>query len=74
MSKQDDELVRGCKRYLDTLNKRSAEVEQQREEQRKAEEQKRLKREQWRKLLYGTEGQGLTVIVSGDSKLSTKGE
>lgn len=70
----DDELVKGCQRYLDTLKKRSDMVEQQRDEQRKVEEQKRLKREQWRKLLYDTDGQGMTVIVPDDSKFSTKGE
>lgn len=74
MAQIDDELIRGCERYLSTLKERSDMVEQQRDEQRKVEEQKRFKREQWRKLLYDTDGQGVTVIVPDDSKLSTKGE
>ena len=63
MKNLDDELVKGCQQYLDTLKNRSEVVERQKAEQRQAEEQKRVKREQWRKLLYETEGQGLTFIV-----------
>ena len=64
----DDELVQGCQRYLDTLKKRSIEVEKKREEERKIEERKRVRREYWRKILYGGKGHGLTVIVPEDSK------
>jgi len=72
MKNLDDELVKGCQRYLDTLKERSEVVERQKAEQRQAEEQKRLKREQWRKLLYETEGQGLTVVVPDDSIYNRK--
>ena len=72
MSKIDDELIEGCHRYLDTLKERSKVVEIQKAEQRQVEEQKRMKREQWRKLLYETEGQGLTVVIPDDSFLNRK--
>ena len=72
MSNTDDELVKGCQRYLDTLKERTEAVERQQAEQRQAEERKRIKREQWRKLLYETEGQGITVIVPDKSVLNTK--
>lgn len=73
MNRLDDELVKGCQRYLDTLKERSKVVERQKAEQRQVDEQKRMKREQWRKLLYETEGQGLTVVVPDDSLFSRKG-
>lgn len=67
MNRLDDELVKGCQRYLDTLKERSKVVERQKAEQRQVDEQKRMKREQWRKLLYETKGQGLTVVIPDDS-------
>lgn len=73
MSKLDDELVKGCQRYLDTLKKRTGVLEQQKSEQRKVDEQKRMKREQWRKRLYEPKGQGLTVVVPDDSIFNRKG-
>ena len=73
MNRLDDELVKGCQRYLDTLKERSKVVERQKAEQRQVDEQKRMKREQWRKLLYETEGQGLTVVVPDDSIFNRKG-
>lgn len=72
MSKNDDVLVKGCQRYLDTLKKRSQIVEKQKEELRQAEEKKYARREYWRKMLYETEGQGLTIVVPDDSQLNKK--
>lgn len=72
MSQIDEELKRGCQRYLDELEKRSQVLEKKKEEQRQAEEQKSKRREYWRKMLYETEGQGLTVVVPDDSKLNRK--
>ena len=72
MSNTDDELVKGCQRYLDTLKERTEVVEKQKAELRQAEEQKRVKREQWRNILYGDSKQGMTVIVPDKSVLNTK--
>lgn len=68
----DNELVKGCQRYLDTLKERSKVVERRKAEQRQVDEQKRMKREQWRKLLYETQGQGFTVVVTDDSIFNRK--
>lgn len=73
MNRLDDELIKGCQRYLENLKGRSAIVERQKEIQRKVEEQKRIRREYWRKMLYETEGQGLTVVVPDDSIFNRKG-
>ena len=59
----DEELVRGCERYLSTLKERSAMVEQQKAELRRIEQEKAIKREHWRRLLYGDNGSFVTVIV-----------
>lgn len=64
----DDELVKGCQRYLDELQKRSRIVEQQKEEQRKAEEQKSARREYWRKMLYDDSHNGVTVVIPDGSE------
>lgn len=61
--KIDEELVRGCERYLDTLKERSAIVEQRKAELRRADEQRATRREHWRRLLYGDDASYLTVIV-----------
>ncbi|WP_177216010.1 hypothetical protein [Prevotella sp. tf2-5] len=54
------------------MKKRTEVLEQQKEEQRKVDEQKRIKREYWRKRLYETKGQGLTVVVPDDSIFNRK--
>ena len=61
--KIDQELINGCQRYLDTLKERSAMVEQQKAELRRAEEQRAARREHWRKLLYGENASYFTIIV-----------
>lgn len=70
--KIDDELVKGCERYLSTLKEKTRIVEQQREEQRKAEEQRAVKREQWRKMLYGSNNGGVSLIIPEESRLNEK--
>ena len=67
--KIDDELVKGCHRYLDTLHERTSIVEKQREEQRKAEEQRAARREQWRKMLYESDEKGISLIIPEGSRL-----
>lgn len=67
--KIDDELIKGCQRYLDTLHERTSIVEQQREEQRKTEEQRAVKRERWRKMLYGDNEKGISLIIPEGSRL-----
>lgn len=58
----DEELVRGCQRYLDELERRSRIVEQRKREQAAIEQQRSVRRDQWRRLLYGG-GSYLTVIL-----------
>ena len=61
--KIDQELINGCQRYLDTLKERSAKVEQQKAELRRIEQEKAVRREHWRRLLYGGNRSFVTVIV-----------
>lgn len=70
--KIDQELIKGCQRYLDTLHERTSIVEKQREEQRKAEEHRAVKREQWRKMLYGSNEKGVSLIIPEGSRLNEK--
>ena len=67
----DDELIRGCQRYLDTLKERTRAIEKEKEEQRKLEEHKRIRREYWRHALYG-KGRFFNLFVPSDSKLKKK--
>lgn len=68
MAKIDNELIKGCQRYLDELEKRTLASERLKEEQRKLNEQQKVRREYWRKILYESEVQGLTtLIVPGQS-------
>lgn len=60
--KIDEELIQGCQRYLDELKRRAKILEEQKAEQRKIEEQKIIRREYWRKVLYG-HGRGLTSFI-----------
>ena len=67
--KIDDELIKGCERYLSTLKEKTRIVEQQREEQLKAEEQRAARREHWRKMLYGANAKGISLIIPEGSRL-----
>lgn len=70
MGKIDKELVKGCERYLSTLKEKTRIVEQQREEQRREEKQKKIRREQWRKMLYGSNEKGISLIIPEGSMLN----
>ena len=72
MEKIDDELVNGCQRYLDELEKRSKVLNKQKEEQAQVEKQKAARREYWRKMLYDDNNQGVTVVIPDDSQIGTK--
>lgn len=67
----DEELIRGCQRYLDTLKERTRAIEKEKEEQRKLEEHKRIRREYWRHALY-EKGRFVNFFVPSDSKLKKK--
>lgn len=62
----DEELIKGCQRYLTELEKRSQIVEAQKEEQRKLDQHKAVRREYWRKRLYGANSKPVTVIAPDD--------
>lgn len=67
--KIDEELARGCERYLAELKRRSAILEREKAELREAEAQRKVRREQWRKVLYGSHGTYLTFVVPEGSRL-----
>lgn len=69
MAKIDNELIKGCQRYLDELEKRTLASERLKEEQRKLNEQQKVRREYWRKILYESEGQGLTTLIVPDQSV-----
>ena len=56
--KIDEELVDGCQHYLEELERRKGLAEQH----QRAEQQKREKRDKWRKLLY-EDGEGLITVI-----------
>lgn len=64
--KIDEELIKGCQRYLNELEKRNRIVEAQKEKQRTLEEEKAVRREYWRKMLYGAKSKSVTLIVPDD--------
>ncbi len=61
--KIDEELVRGCQRYLAELKRRSDIAALDKAERKEAELQRSIKREHWRKVLYGGHGKGLTTMI-----------
>ena len=67
--KIDEELVRGCQRYLAELKRRSDIAALDKAERKEAELQRSMKREQWRKVLYGSHGTYLTFVVPEGSRL-----
>lgn len=69
MSKIDDELIQGCKRFLEEMKRVEREKEQKKEEERKALEERETRRNYWKKMLYSDERQGMTFIIPNDSKL-----
>jgi len=57
--KINEELVEGCRQYLNELERRKGIIEQQRQ----AETLKRAKREKLRKMLYEDSDEMVTIIV-----------
>lgn len=68
MDIKSEELVKGCQRYLDELEKRNLAAEKLKEEKRLSEEHKAARREYWRELLYADNQKGITVIIPDNSK------
>ena len=64
-----DELLEGCKRYLNELDRRKQIVDKKKAEEKKEEAHKAERRKYWAKLLYGKDSQGTTLILPEDSKL-----
>lgn len=69
--KIDEELIRGCQRYLDTLKEKTLAIEKMKEEQKRIEKQKKIRREYWRQALY-ERGSFRTFIVPNDSRFKKK--
>ena len=67
--KIDEELVEGCKRFLDEIKRVEHEKAEKKEEERRASEQREARRKYWAKMLYSEDAQGMTFIVPEDSKL-----
>ena len=65
MMKYDEELVEGCKRFLEEMNRIEAAKKQKEEE----EKPKAARRKYWAKMLYSDNRDGVTVIIPKDSKL-----
>lgn len=69
MRKIDDELLEGCKRFLDEMNRIELAKKKKKEEEKQALEQREARRNYWRKILYGKDSKGTTLILPEDSKL-----
>lgn len=71
MKEFDKELIESCRRYLSELKRRSTILEKEKAELKEAEAQKKVRREYWRKVLYGSREQYLSLIVPGESRLNS---
>ena len=65
----DDELIQGCKRFLDELKRVEREKKKKEEEERKALEEREARRKYWAKKLFSHGRQTMTLIIPKDSKL-----
>lgn len=65
----DDELIQGCKRFLDELKRVELEKKKKEEEERKASEERKARRNYWAQKLYSDKSHGMTIIIPEDSKL-----
>ncbi len=65
----DDELIQGCKRFLDELKRVEREKKKKEEEERKASEERKARRNYWAQKLYSDKRQAMTIIIPEDSKL-----
>lgn len=68
-NKIDDELIQGCKRFLDELKRVELEKKKKEEEERKASEEREARRKYWAQQLYSDKHQAMTIIIPEDSKL-----
>ena len=68
-NKIDDELIQGCKRFLDEMKRVELEKKKKEEEERKASEEREAKRKYWAQKLYSDKHQAMTIIIPEDSKL-----
>ena len=69
MNKIDDELIQGCKRFLDEMNRVEQEKKKKEEEERIASEKRETRRNYWANKLYSDKSQGMTIIIPENSKL-----
>jgi BRCT domain type II-containing protein len=69
MNKIDDELIQGCKRFLDDMNRVEQEKKKKEEEERIASEKSEARRNYWENKLYSDKSQGMTIILPENSKL-----
>ena len=69
MNKIDDELIQGCKRFLDEMNRVEQEKKKKEEEERIASEKRETRRNYWPNKLYSDKSQGMTIIIPENSKL-----
>lgn len=68
MSKIDDELIQGCKRFLDDMKRVELEKKKKEEEERKASEEREARRKYWAQQLYSDKHQAMTIIIPKNSK------
>lgn len=64
MIKSDEELVEGCKRFLEEMKRIEAAKAKKAEE----EKQKETRRQYWAKVLHLTDRQGVSIIIPKNSK------
>ena len=69
MYKIDDELIQGCKRFLEDMKRVELEKKKKEEEERIAFEKRKARRYYWAQKLYSDKHQGMTIIIPEDSKL-----
>ncbi len=68
-NKIDDELIQGCKRFLDDMKRVEFEKKKKEEEERKASKEREARRKYWAQQLYSDKHQAMTIIIPEDSKL-----
>ena len=68
-NKIDDELIQGCKRFLDEMKRVEFEKKKKEEEERKTSEEREVRRNYWAQKLYSDKSHGMTIIIPEDSKL-----
>ena len=67
-NKIDNELIQGCKRFLDEMKRVELEKKKKEEEERKASEERKARRNYWAQNLYSDKHQAMTIIIPENSK------